>query len=488
MTEKRIHIKSYGCQMNKLDTALVSSAFKDAKYTKTEDIHLADIVRINTCSVRQHAEDRVISNLGYLKHLKKSKPDLVVGVIGCMGQRLGEELLAREEVDLVCGPDQIPHIVDLCHQVITEKTKVLDVSDRIRHRSADNPELEAFESMHDSDDKAIEGQAFVRVMRGCNYFCTFCIVPFVRGPEVSRPIGAIVDQVKRLAADGVRQVTLLGQTVNAYECRAGDRIYSLADVLEQVHDVEGIDWIRFITNYPAPKYFDGIMNAIAHLPKVCKYFHMPAQSGSDRILEAMNRKYTCQEYLDLIDRARGAIPDLSLAGDFIVGFPGETEEDFQASVELVKKVAYKNSFVFKYSPRPGTTSEKSLEDDVSAETKAQRNVELLAVQESVSQALSRQFLGQRVRVLVEGLSKKPHLNAAGSQGLPQLVGRTDTDWIVVFNGPRSLTGRFVEVTIDKTSPLTLFGQLPAKLRQAVTAGEGRADSTSFVVARESARV
>jgi tRNA-2-methylthio-N6-dimethylallyladenosine synthase len=459
MNKRLVHIKSFGCQMNKLDTALVESALKEAGFGLTESVKEADLVLFNTCSVRQHAEDRVISNIGHMKHLKKAKPHLVVGIMGCMAQRLGEELLAHEAVDLVVGPGQIPHIVSLVESVMHDQGKQLDVTARIRQQVRDNPDLEAFESMHDSDDKQIPGQAFVRIMRGCNNFCTYCIVPYVRGPEVSRPAQAIVEQVRKLANTGVRQITLLGQTVNAYRYEAADRTYDLADLLALVSEVDGIEWIRFVTNYPIEENFDRIMQAMADLPKVCKYLHMPAQSGSDVILKAMNRRYTAQQYLDLVARARAIVPDLAVAGDFIVGFPGETDEDFQQTADLVKRAEYKNCFVFKYSPRPGTTSDARLEDNVSDAVKQQRNVDLLAVQETVSEALSQAYLGKTVKVLVEGLSKKPHLNAAEHNDLPQLVGRTHTDWITVFNGPETLAGHFADVTIHKVSPLTLFGTL-----------------------------
>jgi tRNA-2-methylthio-N6-dimethylallyladenosine synthase len=296
-------------------------------------------------------------------------------------------------------------------------------------------------------------------MRGCNNFCTYCIVPYVRGPEVSRPPKAIIEQIKRLAGEGVKLVTLLGQTVNSYKYTAGEKTYCLADLLQMASKVEGIEWLRFVTNYPLEEFFDEIIQAMADLPKVCNFLHMPIQSGSDRILKAMNRNYTVRYYLELVGRARATVPGIAIAGDFIVGFPGETEEDFHATVELVEKARYKNCFVFKYSPRPGTTADKRLEDDVSEKIKKRRNTELLRVQEKISDELSKEFLNKEVLVLVEGLSKKPHLNKAENENEPQLVGRTTTDWIVVFNGPESLAGQFAKVKIIKTAPLTLFGEL-----------------------------
>ncbi|MFQ6034804.1 MAG: tRNA (N6-isopentenyl adenosine(37)-C2)-methylthiotransferase MiaB [Sedimentisphaerales bacterium] len=460
MSASYVHIKSFGCQMNKLDTALVTSALKEAGFSLTDSVKEADVVLINTCSVRQHAEQRVLSHLGHLKHIKKTQPDMIVGVIGCMAQRLGADLLEHEAVDIVCGPAQIPQITELLTKALQEKKKSLAVTEKIRQTSEKQSQAqEAFESAYGITDKHLPGQAFVRAMRGCNNFCSYCVVPFVRGPEVSRPPSAIIEQIKKLARAGVKQVTLLGQRVNAYKYKISDKTYCLADLLQMASDIEGIEWLKFVTNYPSEEFFDQILQAMADLPKVCNYLHLPAQSGSDKILRAMNRHYTAGKYLELIDKARATVPDIAIAGDFIVGFPGETEEDFQATVDLVRKTRYRNCFIFKYSPRPGTTGDKKLKDDVPIEAKKKRNIELLAVQEKISDELSRDFLSKEVKVLVEGPSKKPHLNPAERKDWPQLVGRTATDYIVVFNGPKSLTGKFARVKITKTSPLTLFGQL-----------------------------
>jgi tRNA-2-methylthio-N6-dimethylallyladenosine synthase len=277
-------------------------------------------------------------------------------------------------------------------------------------------------------------------------------VPYVRGPETSRPPAAIVEQSKRLTQNGVKQITLLGQRVNAYEYNAGEKTYCLADLLEMLSQIDGIEWLKFVTSYPSKKYFEEIMRAMANLPKVCRYLHIPAQSGSDKILKAMNRGYTSAEYLDLIDTARQIVPDIAVAGDFIVGFPGETDEDFEQTVSLLKKAQYKNAFIFKYSPRPGTTAENRFEDNVPQEIKIKRNIELLKIQEQISEKLAQPFLGKTVKVLVEGQSKKSH------QDSPQLIGRTATDWIVVFNGSETLAGQFTNVKISRTSPLTLFGE------------------------------
>jgi len=447
--------------MNKLDTALVGSSLVQAGFALTDNIKEADVVLINTCSVREHAEQRVLSHLGHLKHIKETRPDLIVGVIGCMAQRLGEKLLEHEAVNIVCGPAQIPQIPDLIAEAIEKNRKELAVTQEIRKPAPqhDSDALEEFESAYGLEDKNIPAQAFVRVMHGCNKFCSYCIVPYVRGPEVSRPPQAVINQIKKLAATGIKQVTLLGQAVNSYEYKTPDKTWSLADLLTKAAEVKRIEWLKFVTNYPSEKYFNDILRVMAGSPKVCPYLHIPAQSGSDKILRAMNRRYTAADYLALLDRARDIVPAIAVAGDFIVGFPGETDDDFRATVELVKKARYRNCFIFKYSPRPGTTADKKLQDTVPPRVKQARNVELLAVQQEISGELSRDFLGKELKVLVEGPSKKPRLNAGVSGDSPQLVARTTGDWIVVFNGPASLAGQFATVKITKTTPLTLFAEL-----------------------------
>jgi len=447
--------------MNKLDTALITSALKEAGFRLTDTVKEADVVLINTCSVRRHAEQRVLSHLGHLRHIKKTRPGLVVGVIGCMAQRLGAELLENEAVDIVCGPTQIPQIKMLTEKALSERRKTIAITEKIRKAATEKETeaLEKFESVYDSDDSQVPAQAYVRAMRGCDRFCSYCVVPYVRGPEVSRPAKVIIEQIKRLADKGIKQVTLLGQTINSYKYATCGRTYRLADLLSMASEIEGIGRIRFVTSYPTEDSYDEILQAMANLPKVCRFLHMPAQSGSDKILKAMNRNYAASKYLEMLDKARAIVPGIAIAGDFIVGFPDETEEDFQRSVSLVEKARYKNCFVFKYSPRPGTTGAKNLQDTVPQEVKKRRNCELLAVQEGISDELSREFQNKTVRILVEGLSKKPHLGAKNGGNRPQLVGRTATDWIVVFNGPKGLAGEFVNVKITKTAPLTLFGEL-----------------------------
>jgi len=421
-------------------------------YVPAEAMADADLVLLNTCAVRDHAEQRVFGRIGELKALKDDRPGLIMGVLGCMSQRIGQKILDRSRhVDLVAGPDSYQRIPEMLARI----------------ESGEGPQqaliLDGTEDYGTVADTRGPGglKAWLAVQRGCNFGCTYCIVPYVRGPEVSRPPDAIISQIKRLADDGTKQVTLLGQTVNSYEHKAAGKTWSLADILAKAAEIEGIEWIKFVTNYPTEKYFDEILQAMADSPKICPYLHIPAQSGSDRILQAMNRRYTADWYLALLDKARSIVPEIAIAGDLIVGFPGETDQDFQATVELVKKARYRNCFVFKYSPRPGTTADKRLQDTVPPEIKQARNIELLTVQEKISEELSRDFLGKTVKVLIEGPSKKPHLNAAENQNNPQLVARTATDHIVVFNAPATLAGRFAKVKITKTTPLTLFAELTA---------------------------
>ncbi len=452
----KVFIRSFGCQMNKLDTNLVVNSFLQAGFQFTEEVSESDVVLINTCSVRNHAEERVLSLLGHLKHIKKTNPHLVAAVFGCMAQRLKEDLLSHEAVNIVCGPLQIPELVSLVNKAVEQNTKLTAVSSDIRHNppQQQSDRLDEFELLYDKAQDNLPAQAYVRVMRGCDKFCSYCVVPYVRGPEASRPPQKIIAQIKKLADAGIKQITLLGQTVNSYRYNGS----SFADLLYEVSKVDGIEWVKFVTCYPK-KFDERIFKAMVDLPKVCRYLHIPAQSGSDKILKAMNRGYTCAQYLEIIDKAREIVPDIAIAGDFIVGFPGETDEDFQKSIELVEKAQYKNCFIFKYSPRPGTRADEKLADDVPMEVKKQRNIELLAVQDKFSENLNKSFIGRTVKVLVEGTSKKSHLDKVGKEGVSQLIGRTAGDYIMVFDGPTNLAGQFVDIIITKTSSLTLFGRL-----------------------------
>ncbi|AQQ10381.1 (Dimethylallyl)adenosine tRNA methylthiotransferase MiaB [Sedimentisphaera cyanobacteriorum] len=462
MNKNKLYIVSFGCQMNKLDTSLVEAEFTKEGFELTNNQNEADVILMNTCSVREHAEQRVLSRLGYAKHLKRSGRKVVVGVIGCMAQRLGSSLLERDEVDIVCGPGQIPELKAMVLKKLEDrKGGILNVSAHIRKSPSpqNSNMLDEFELENSPNLTEHKNKAFVRVMRGCNNFCSYCIVPFVRGPEISRSPEKILQQIRRLADSGVRQITLLGQTVNSYRHKENGTEYRLHNLLEKTAEIDGIEWISFVTNYPYMDYTAPLFKAVADIDKVCPYLHLPAQSGSERILKAMNRKYSAEDYIRLIDEAREYVPDIAVAGDFIVGFPGETDEDFRDTEKLVERIRYKNIFAFKYSPRPGTSTEKRLEDNVPDKVKRERNIKLLALQESISSEDNKKFEGEVFRVFVEGKSSKGHLNSAENQIHPQLIGRTAGDYIVVFNGPEELAGKFADVSIEKTSALTLFGTL-----------------------------
>ena len=446
----KVHLETMGCQMNVLDSELVRSLLVSAGMEMTDDARSADVLLYNTCSVREHAENKVRSRLGRACGKKADGRRVIIGVLGCMAQRLGADLIKRHRgVDIVAGPGQLGRLAEMILAADGIGPQV--ALDPPRSEIKTDDEVEFLDLIRNPSRHYLPGQAYVRIMRGCDKFCTYCIVPYVRGPERSRPPSDILEEVRRLADAGVTQVTLLGQTVNSY--RSGG--IGLADLLERLDAVAGMMRIRFVTSYPGD--FDlAILQAMRDLPKVCEYLHIPAQSGSDRVLRAMGRRYSRGQYDDLIAAARQTVPNLGIAGDFIVGFPGETQEDFAASADLIRRSGYKNSYIFKYSPRPGTTGAKRLTDDIPEDVKRRRNRELLAVQQEVSLADNREMVGQTVEVLVEGLSPRANKQVAGTL---QLVGRTRTGHIAVFDGAENLAGQYVEVKITDATALTLFGEL-----------------------------
>ncbi|MBU0640514.1 MAG: tRNA (N6-isopentenyl adenosine(37)-C2)-methylthiotransferase MiaB [Planctomycetes bacterium] len=485
--------------MNVLDSQLVAGQFRRLGLRAVRAARDADVILFNTCSVRQHAEDKVLSRLGELRRHKRKHPETIVGVIGCMAERMGASLQAKmPHVDLLCGPGELNELPALLAEAWQRHERVAALAGsqsrrtKVLQRALDYDSLEALDLSRQAGPDESVLQAYIRVQRGCDKFCTYCVVPFTRGPERSRPPSHIVAEARQLADNGCREVTLLGQTVNSYVHQEEGRPVTFARLLERVHDVDGLDRIRFVTSFPAD-WDEDIFRVLRDYPKVCPYLHIPAQSGSDRILKGMRRGYTAGEYLDLVDKARASVPDIALAGDFIVGFCGETEEDFAASVELVRRVAYKSLFVFKYSPRPGTKADRHRADDVPDEVKARRNSELLAVQSEISLKHRQRLAGQVVEVLVEGYSKaarkqaESHTGAdaapciqeceqargqeAGADKSRQLVGRTPGDLITVFDGDESHIGALVNVRIEEASALTLFGRIEA----IVSAARGRRD-------------
>jgi len=457
----KVYLETMGCQMNRLDSELVAGMLEQAGHELVDDRNCADVVLYNTCSVRAHAEEKVYSRLGADRQRKASGRKLIVGVLGCMAQRLGGRLQRDyPQVDIVCAPGRLSELVEMIELAAGGRKAV--ALDPARNEPRD-PEVEARMDHLDVGRNPRCGssasQAYVRVMRGCNKFCTYCIVPYVRGPERSRNPREIHEEIRSLVDAGRSEITLLGQTVNSYCFKDGGRTTRFSDLLALLSDTPGLRRLRFITSHPVD-FGDDILQAIRDLPNVCEYVHLPAQSGSNAMLRRMNRGYTRAEYDELIDRARAAIPEVALAGDFIVGFPGETEEDHAASADLIRRSGYKNSFIFKYSPRPGTAAASRFADDVPEEVKKRRNNELLAVQEEVGLAHHRRWIGRTVEVLVEGPSPR-----ASKQATPptaestQLLGRSRGDHIVVFNGPQRLAGRYVNVRITGATSLTLLAEL-----------------------------
>src|SRR6266536_531328 len=388
----KLHLITYGCQMNEYDSERVAGLLRDERYELTDVAEEADLVLLNTCAIREKAEDKVLSRLGQLRILKRERPHLMIGVMGCMAQLWKGKIQERApHVDLVFGSAAVARVGEMIARVRATGASVLETGEAPLIKLTAKP------------DRPGRLRAYVTVMEGCEKFCTFCVVPVTRGRERSHSPAAILAEIRGLAGEGCREVTLLGQTVNAYG-RDLSPPTDLAELLEQVSEVEGIGRIRFTTSNPynlTPR----LIGAFRDLPTVCKYFHLPLQSGSNRVLARMNRGYTCERYLELIDALRAAVPEVALSTDLIVGFPGETEQDFAATLAMVERVAYDNVFAFRYSPRPGTPA-ASMPEQVDPAVKARRNAELLAVTTRVAAARSARLAGRTLNVLVDGVSRK----------------------------------------------------------------------------------
>jgi tRNA-2-methylthio-N6-dimethylallyladenosine synthase len=468
---KRLWIETVGCQMNVLDSELVVAALRRQGWEMAKTQAEADAVFYNTCSVRQHAEDKIYSALGRVRLEKQQRPDLVVGVLGCMAQK--DQVLVRKRapwVDLVVGPGQLHQVPRLVEAIRAGSGPQMEVS-LDRKGSSREAIARSFESYDPDRDPAMRPtpfQAFVRTQTGCDKFCAFCVVPRVRGPEQARPPEAIVAETRKLVAEGCREVTLIGQTVNSYRWTDGGRTTRLSDLLAMLDGIDGLDRIKFVTNYPRDMT-DDLIAAVRDLPKVCHYLHVPAQHGSDDVLLRMKRGYTIGEYMEMLGRLRAELPHAAVTSDFIVGFCGETDAEFQTTLDLVRTAGFKNSFIFKYSPRPGTKAHERLADDVPEDAKKERNQALLEAQAEVSLAGNRAFVGTRQQVLVEGLStrdEKREVNP-GPDGMAQLMGRTMCDRIVVFDAPLRLVGRLVDVDIAAAGAWSLAGSVADGLADAV---------------------
>ena len=439
-TPKKVFIKTFGCQMNEYDSDKMADVLHAAeRFEKTDNPEEADVILFNTCSVREKAQEKVFSDLGRVRGLKAKNPNLIIGVGGCVASQEGAAIVSRANyVDVVFGPQTLHRLPELIARRRETGRAQVDIS---------FPEIEKFD--HLPAAKVEGATAFVSIMEGCSKYCTFCVVPYTRGEEVSRPFDDVIAEAAQLAEQGVKEITLLGQNVNAYRGSMDDgEIADFAFLLECVHEIPGIERIRYTTSHPR-EMTERLVACYEKLPKLVSHLHLPVQAGSDRILAAMKRGYTALEYKSLARKLKAARPDLCLSSDFIVGFPGETDADFEATMKLIEDVGFDASFSFIYSKRPGTPA-ADLPDDVPHAVKQARLERLQAVINAAAQQVNKDMEGTVQRVLVEGASKK---DAA------ELMGRTDNNRIVNFKGQPRLIGNFVNVSITQALPHSLRGEI-----------------------------
>jgi len=440
-SRKKLYIRTFGCQMNEYDSdKMVDVLNSQHQLELTNNPDDADFILFNTCSVREKAQEKVFSDLGRVKHLKQAKPDLIIGVGGCVASQEGDAIIERAPyVDVVFGPQTLHRLPELIERRRSLNKAQVDIS---------FPEIEKFDHLPPA---RIDGpSAFVSIMEGCSKYCSFCVVPYTRGPEVSRPFDDVLTEVADLADQGVREVTLLGQNVNAYRASLGHDgdVADFAMLLEYIHEIPGIERIRYTTSHPK-EMTTRLIAAHGNLPKLVPFLHLPVQSGSDAVLAAMKRGYTVLEYKSIVRRLRAARPDLVMSSDFIVGFPGETEADFQKTLDLISDVGFDQSFSFVYSRRPGTPA-ADLHDDTPQAVKLERLQRLQALINEQAARISAAMVGKTERVLVEGPSRKnPN----------ELMGRTENNRIVNFPAPRRLLGQMVEVRFTQAMTHTLRGEV-----------------------------
>lgn len=436
--EKKLFIETYGCQMNVADSEVVASVMQMAGYEMTEEIQDADAIFVNTCSVRDNAEQKVLGRLQYFQSLKRKKKHLLVGVLGCMAERVKEDLIANHHVDLVAGPDSYMDLPNLI-AAAENGEKVINV------------ELSTQETYKDVMPLKLPGghiSGFVSIMRGCNNFCSYCIVPYTRGRERSREVNSILNEIRDMRDKGFKEVTLLGQNVNSYLYEQDGEQVNFSSLLAKVALEAPNMRIRFVTSHPKDMS-DETLHVIAKYPNICQYIHLPAQSGSSKILKVMNRKYTREWYLDRIAAIRRILPECAISTDLFCGFHSETEEDFQETLSLMREVGYDSAYLFKYSERPGTYAAKHLEDDVPEEVKVRRLQEMIDLQNKLSEESNLHDIGKVFEVLIEGYSKRSR---------EQLFGRTSQNKVVIFDKKNFHVGQFIRVKIQRASSATLFGE------------------------------
>ncbi len=436
---QKLYIKTFGCQMNEYDSSRMADVLGDARgYEMTSDPEEADVLLLNTCSVREKAQEKVFSQLGRWREIKLEKPDLIIGVGGCVASQEGAAIRERAPyVNVVFGPQTLHRLPEMIQSAVENKQPMVDVS---------FPEIEKFDSL--PAPKVEGGRAYVSIMEGCSKYCTFCVVPYTRGQEFSRSFDDVITEIVDLAEQGIREVTLLGQNVNAYRGeRFGGGEIDFATLIRYVAEIDGIDRIRYTTSHPI-EFNEALINVYGQVPKLVSHLHLPVQSGSNRILKLMKRNYTVSDYERIIDAIRKERPDLSLSSDFIVGFPGETAKDFDDTMSLIERVGFDHSYSFIYSARPGTPA-ADLVDDVTPEEKLQRLKTLQARINEMSWRVSRSMVGTVQQVLVGRHSKKPPV---------RLAGRTENNRVVNFEGPDEAIGHFVDVLITEALPNSLRGE------------------------------
>ncbi|EFU67435.1 MULTISPECIES: tRNA (N6-isopentenyl adenosine(37)-C2)-methylthiotransferase MiaB [Aggregatibacter] len=439
MTQK-LHIKTWGCQMNEYDSSKMADLLHSTHGLElTEVPEEADVLLLNTCSIREKAQEKVFHQLGRWKELKKNNPNLLIGVGGCVASQEGEHIRTRAPyVDIVFGPQTLHRLPEMINQIRGGKSSVVDIS---------FPEIEKFDCL--PEPRAEGPTAFVSIMEGCNKYCTYCVVPYTRGEEVSRPVDDILFEIAQLAAQGVREVNLLGQNVNAYRGPTFDgEICTFAELLRLVAAIDGIDRLRFTTSHPI-EFTDDIIDVYRDTPELVSFLHLPVQSGSDRVLTMMKRGHTALEYKSIIRKLKAVRPNIQISSDFIVGFPGETNEDFEQTMNLIAQVNFDMSFSFIYSARPGTPA-ADYPDDVTEDEKKQRLYLLQQRINNQAAQFSRAMLGTEQRVLVEGPSKKD---------IMELTGRTETNRIVNFQGSPEMIGKFVDIKITDVFTNSLRGEV-----------------------------
>ena len=436
--ERKLFIETYGCQMNVADSEVVASIMEMDGYAVTNKIEEADAIFVNTCSVRDNAEQKVLGRLQYFQSLKRKKRTLIIGVLGCMAERVKEELISNHGVDLVVGPDSYMDLPNLVGAVEHGEKAI-------------NVELSTQETYKDVIPLKIGGiniSGFISIMRGCNNFCTYCIVPYTRGRERSRDVESILNEVRDMREKGFREVTLLGQNVNSYLFKKGDESITFPMLLERVA-LEAPDMrIRFTTSHPKDMS-DDTLTVIAKYPNLCRHIHLPAQSGSSRILKIMNRKYTREWYMDRIAAIRRILPDCAISTDLFCGFHSETQDEYEQTLSLMREVGYDSAFMFKYSERPGTFAAKNLEDNIPEDEKVRRLQGMIDLQNKLSEESNLRDVGKVFEVLVEGFSKRSR---------EQLFGRTSQNKVVIFDKQNFKVGQFVKVRVTGASSATLFGQ------------------------------